>query len=72
MTVMPAMYGRNATGISTVPSSRWKFSRIATIIRGTAHAVAFSVCANSVGTFFAFPFLSAPSSSFATGLQGSH
>ena len=45
---------------------------MATIIRGAAQAVAFSVCTNSVGTFFfAFPFLlSDPlvSSSFEAGL----
>ena len=69
----PAIYGCNTWGICTVPSSCWKFSSIATIMRGAAHAVAFSVCTNSVGIFlFAFflPLLGASiSSSLAIGLQ---
>lgn len=74
ITDCPPMKGCRTSGMATLPSSRWKFSRIATTILGTAQAVAFNVCTNSVGTFFAF-FLSAPpvpllmGSSFTTGLQ---
>lgn len=48
MTSMPPRYGRRGTGTTTLPSSCWKFSKMDTIIRGTAHAVALSVCTNSV------------------------
>ncbi len=48
MTSMPPRYGRSGTGTTTLPSSCWKFSKMDTIMRGTAHAVALSVCTNSV------------------------
>ena len=36
MTSTPRMYGRNASGTTTEPSARWKFSRIAMRVRPTA------------------------------------
>lgn len=51
------MYGLRASGTTTLPSACWKFSKMATIMRGTAHAVALRVCTNSVGTFLAFDLL---------------
>ena len=48
------MYGRSASGITIDPSACWLFSKIATIIRGTAHPVPLRVCTNCVGTFFFF------------------
>ena len=74
ITDMLPMNGRRASGITTLPSACWKFSKMATIMRGTAQAVAFRVCTNSVGTFFVFcllPLLAAASaSSVAFGLYG--
>ena len=55
MTSMPPMKGRSASGTVTLPSASWQFSRIATTSRGTAAAVAFSVCKYCVGAFFALP-----------------
>ena len=55
MTSKPPMNGRSASGTVTLPSAPWKFSRIATTSRGTAAAVAFSVCTYCVGTFLAPP-----------------
>ena len=48
----PPMKGCSTSGTRTVPSSCWKFSRMATISRGTAHAVALSVCTYCVGDRF--------------------
>ena len=55
MTSRPPMNGRSASGTVTLPSASWKFSRIATTRRGTAAAVAFSVCTYCVGTFLGLP-----------------
>ena len=49
------MNGRNTSGTVTLPSASWKFSKIATTNRGTAAAVALSVCTNCVGIFFVGP-----------------
>ena len=54
---MPPIKGRRGSGMMTEPSSCWLFSRIAIIIRGTAHAVAFKVCANRGGGNEVFVFL---------------
>lgn len=54
---MPPMKGRRGSGMVTEPSSCWLFSRIAIIIRGTAHAVAFKVCTNRGGGDKVFAFL---------------
>ena len=72
MTDCPPMNGCRTLGTRTVPSSCWKFSRMATIMRGTAHAVALRVCTNSVATFFCFLGFSEPldaSSSLGAGLH---
>lgn len=45
----PPIKGLNGFGIITLPSSCWKFSNKHTIMRGTAHAVAFRVWTNCVG-----------------------
>lgn len=50
MQSMPPMYGLRGSGMTTEPSSFWKFSSMATINLGTAQAVALRVCTNSVGT----------------------
>ena len=42
------MYGFKTSGISIVPSFFWKFSIIATMIRGIAQAVPLRVWMNSV------------------------
>ena len=52
MMLKPPRYGCKTWGTNMLPSSCWKFSKMATIMRGTAHAVPFSVCANLVGVFF--------------------
>ncbi len=39
------MYGRSASGISTVPSACWYCSRIATTVRPIATPLPFKVCA---------------------------
>lgn len=39
----PPRYGRSTWGTRTLPSACWWFSRMATIVRGTAHRVPFSV-----------------------------
>ena len=39
----PPRYGRSTSGTRTEPSACWWFSRIATIVRGTAHSVPLSV-----------------------------
>jgi hypothetical protein len=62
---MPPRYGCNTSGTTTLPSACWKFSNIATIMRGTAHAVAFSVCTYAVAPPLPlllpfFPFLLLP------------
>ena len=66
MDVMPPMYGCRGSGIATVPSSRWKFSRIARIMRGTAHAVAFRVCTKTASTLAGLAGLPFACSSAAT------
>ena len=55
MTSRPPMNGCSASGTVTLPSASWKFSRIATTRRGTAAAVAFSVCTYCVATFLGLP-----------------
>ncbi len=57
------MKGRRTSGTTTDPSSCWLFSRIATIMRGTAHAVALSVWANAVAAFLAAFFGRLPAGS---------
>eukprot|EP00955_Chlamydomonas_euryale_P059966 357555-Chlamydomonas_euryale.AAC.3 len=72
MTCMPPMNGRSTSGTTTLPSACWKFSRMATMSRGTAHAVALRVCTNSVLpppatlVFLPPPFLLAGASSAAS------
>lgn len=63
ITSNPPIYGLNTSGTITLPSACWKFSKIATIIRGTAQAVALSVCTNAVAPpllLFLPPFLGLP------------
>ncbi len=43
MTVSPSMNGRSASGIPTVPSGCWKFSRMAMSVRPTANPEPLSV-----------------------------
>ena len=43
----PFMYGCSTSGIATLPSAFWKFSRIATKVRPTARPEPFSVCSSS-------------------------
>ncbi len=49
MTLCPNKNGRSGSGMATVPSARWCCSTSDRIRRGTAHAVAFSVCTNCRG-----------------------
>lgn len=53
----PPINGLNGSGITTEPSSCWLFSSRHTIIRGTAHAVAFNVWTNCGGERLLLPFL---------------
>lgn len=63
----PIMNGLSASGITIDPSSCWLFSRMATIILGTAHPVPLRVWTNWVGAFFFFLFLP-PSDAGSLGL----
>ena len=47
--------GRNAVGTTTEPSACWWFSRIATIVRGMATSVPFSVAAGADAVAVAHP-----------------
>jgi hypothetical protein len=44
----PPMYGRSTSGMTTLPSSCWKFSRMATTVRPTASPEPFRVCTSPV------------------------